>query len=1190
MKRVFNHPTTPATGRKYWRSLEEFADTPEFRARLEREFPQGAAELEGNEVTRRGFMQFMGASIALAGLGLTGCRRPELHMVPYSKGVEWQIPGNALHYATSMPRRGGAIPLIATTYNGRPTKLEGNPNVPGFNGSTDLFGQSAVLDLYDPDRSKVILKANERGKDYGEQTWDDFWKEFATLMSTYQGTGGDGLAILAEPSTSPTRERLRLEVQKQFPKLLWAEYEPWAGNPAVSYDFSKADVILSLDADFLGASEGTAQTIAGFAAGRRRLGKTQETMSRLYCVEGRFSLTGGMADHRLRLPSSAIGAFTTALSHALGLGMGSLPGGNVGFSAFSDANINTWITEVAKDLRDAHGRSLVLCGSQQPPEVQELVAQINKALGSQDVTVFSHFVPHVEAASIGELAEEISQGTVKTLFVIGGNPAFNAPADLGFDGVLTQVDQVIRLGLHVDETSAASTTHLPAAHFLESWGDSLAYDMSAYLCQQPLILPLYDGISELDLLAALAGLPKATGPEYVRETFLSLTGLGLTNVTGLTVSSAIEATERTAENAWHKFVHDGWTLAGSFPIAGGMTGMMNEVAAQKAPKTGGQAAGRPLQAGEYELNFVLGCIDDGRYANNGWLQELPDPISKLTWDNALYMSPKTAVALGITIVNANDNLNDLPNTDANPRASTLPIPHVDPMTAFPMVKVTTPDGRSMELPVLIAPGQADPTLTIALGWGRTAPRLTEATQFKNQVTPPLRVADGAGFNVYQLRTSSTPGFVTGVKIEKIARTYPLAITQEHNSMEGRGLVREAPLDKYHEDPAFVREISIDKDVPQGALTGYQNYESGYDNPPLNSKTYQSDRPAWGMSIDLNTCVGCSACVVACQAENNIPIVGKFQVIRGREMHWIRNDRYFASDNPPQSDVTGDTPLTNSDYLDDPQMLIQPMACQQCENAPCEPVCPVNATVHNEEGLNVMAYNRCIGTRYCANNCPYKVRRFNFFNYNDRPIQNVKLPVLGVTNELFLGPFAGRDGPLTYKGSPESVMLQKNPNVSVRIRGVMEKCTYCVQRIEEAKISQLRRSNNNGEGSGDVTLPTDSFQVACQQVCPAEAIVFGNLNDPNSKVTIAKQDERDYGVLAYLGTRPRTSYLGRVRNPNPAMPGAQYVGHTSVFEEPSPADTKGSTENPPAGTANPPPNATDGSHTDLNKLNLEKLIG
>jgi MoCo/4Fe-4S cofactor protein with predicted Tat translocation signal len=1206
MKRIFNHPPASATGKRYWRSLEEFADTPEFRAKLEREFPQGAAELEGDEVTRRGFMQFMGASIALAGLGLTGCRRPELHMVPYSKGVEWQIPGNALHYATSMPRRGGAIPLIATAYNGRPTKLEGNPHVPGFNGSTDIFGQSAVLDLYDPDRSKVILKVNysasdipakvvikpqvttegktvdaplnfarKGAEDYSEQSWDDFWKEFEDWKKG--ANGGEGVAILAEPSTSPTRERLRLEVQKQFPKLLWAEYEPWEGNPSVSYNLEKADVILSLDADFLGASEGTVQTIAGFAAGRRRLGKTQETMSRLYVVEGCFSLTGGMADHRLRLPSSSIGAFAMALAGGVGAPAGQT---GTGFAAFSDPNVRTWIAELVKELNNAKGRSLVMCGSQQPPEVQELVTQINKSLGNFDITYFPRFVPHVDAASIVDLAAQITQGAVKTLFVLGGNPAFNAPADLNFTDLLSKVGQVIRLGMYVDETSATSTTHLPATHFLESWGDSLAYDSTAYLCQQPLILPLYDGISELDFLAALAGLPKATGPEYVQETFGQI---ALSEQPG--IAGVFDWSKGAQAQAWHKFVHDGWTLAKSFPIAGGLPGMISLVGTNGGPKGIQQAPGKPLADGEYELDFVLGCVDDGRYANNGWLQELPDPISKLTWDNALYMSPKTAAKLGIKVDTANQNLNDLPNTDVGPRASTLPIPHVDPMTAFPMARVTTPDGRSMELPVLIAPGQADATLSIALGWGRTAPRLTKAD--RDVVTPPLRVAEGAGFNVYQLRTSTTPGFVTGVKVEKIERTYPLALTQEHNSMEGRGLVREAPLDKYHEDPAFVQEIGIDKDIPQGMLTGYQNYESGYDNPPLNSKNpspgypngYQPDRPAWGMSIDLNTCVGCNACVVACQAENNIPIVGKFQVIRGREMHWIRTDRYFASDNPPQTDREQPP---DSSYLDDPQMLIQPMACQQCENAPCEPVCPVNATVHNEEGLNVMAYNRCIGTRYCANNCPYKVRRFNFFNYNDRPIQNVKLPVLGLTNELFLGPFAGRDGPLTYKGSPESLMLQKNPNVSVRIRGVMEKCTYCVQRIEEAKISQLRRSNNGGAGSGDITLPTDSFKVACQQACPAEAIVFGNMNDAASKVTVAKADERNYGVLAYLGTRPRTSYLGRVRNPNPAMPGAANVGHTSVL----PDDAKGAAA-PAQGVDNAVPN---GNHVQVNKLNLEESIG
>ena len=1130
MKRIFNHPPAPATGKKYWRSLEEFAATPEFRARLEREFPQGAAELEGNEITRRGFMQFMGASVALAGLGLTGCRRPELHVVPYSKGVEWQIPGNALHYATAMPRRGGAIPLIATTYNGRPTKLEGNPNVPGFNGSTDIFGQAAMLDLYDPDRSKVVLKAKERGKDYVEGTWEDFWEEFAILRRDYLKSGGEGLAILAEPCDSPTRERLRQEVMKQFPKLLWAHYEPWSSFPLEGsqaiYSLEKADVILSLDADFLGASEGTIQTIAGFAVGRRRLGKAQETMSRLYAIEGRFSLTGGMADHRLRMPSSQIGAVVTLLAAKLGVSHGA-PSNT--FAAFSDPKVDAWITEVAKDLLSAKGRSVVMCGSQQPIAVQALVGEINETLGNYGATVNYIFNSTVKAASLNDLAEQISQGTIKTLFVLGGNPAFNAPAELGLDGLLAEVEQVIRLSLHVDETSAASTTHVPAAHFLESWGDARTND-GTYLCQQPLILPLYDGISEIELLAALAGLPKAKGAEHIQETFG-------------TISKFPTNAGQPFENAWHQFVHDGFLAADAVKEK---TGMPNLSGIPDIPPL---VLPPPLQAGEYELNFVLGNLDDGRYANNGWLQELPDQITKLTWDNALLVSPKTATTLGVNVMPPNNNTQDLPDTDFSPRTSNSPVA-IDPTTAFPMVKVTTPDGRSMELPVLVAPGQHDQTLTIALGWGRTAPRLTEATQEKNQVTAPLRVADGAGFNVYQLRTSATPGFVTGVKVEKIDKTYPLALTQEHNSMEGRGLVREATIEKYHDDPAFVQEIGIDKDAPQGELKGYQNYESGYVQPKLNSKDYQPDRPAWGMVIDLNTCVGCSACMVACQAENNIPIVGKFQVIRGREMNWIRNDRYFASDD-----------TKDSTYLDDPQMLIQPMACQQCEAAPCEPVCPVNATVHNEEGLNVMAYNRCIGTRYCANNCPYKARRFNFFNYNDRPIQNVKLPVLGEVGELYLGPLAGKDGPLTYKGSPDTIAMQKNPNVSVRIRGVMEKCTYCVQRIEEAKIDQLRKAN----GSGDITLPTDSFKVACQQVCPAEAIVFGNMNDSNSKVSIAKADERGYGVLAYLGTKPRTSYLGRVRNPNMAMPGAEHIGHTSPFEEPSPGEEKNGAGKPVGAT-------------------------
>jgi MoCo/4Fe-4S cofactor protein with predicted Tat translocation signal len=1177
MKRIFKHPPAPATGRKYWRSLEEFADTPAFRAKLAQEFPRGAAELEGDELSRRSFMKFMGASVALAGFGLTGCRRPLLHGVPYSKGVEWQVPGNALHYATSMPRRGGALPLIATTYSGRPTKLDGNPNVPGFNGATDIFGQAAILDLYDPDRSQVVLKVarprpapapvaepdrladnttvpppvspagagipvgDERGKNYDEATLDDFWKELTDVRSTYKGNGGDGLAILAEPSTSPTRERLRGELQKQFPQLVWAEYDPWAGNApdrGPLYDFSKADVIVSLDCDFLGASEGTPQTIAGFAAGRRKLGKTQEMMSRLYVIEGRLSLTGSMADHRLRIPSSAIGGIATLLAGKLG---GGLPTGN-SFAAFNDPAVDQWVTAMAADLQKAGARALVVCGSQQPAAVHAAVAAINTALG---VLAAGSTMTGSAAFSLADLAEQMSQGKVKTLLVLCGNPAFTAPTELGFDELLGQVEQVIRLGLHVDETSATATTHVPATHFLEVWGDNWSWD-GTYLSQQPIIEPLYPSVSEIELIAFLAGLP-SKGFDLVQATFTSVTDQGNQVEVPILGKMPVFRLRQGLENAWRQFIHDGFASLKQQPTVIGT--LIDSSGKNVTPP-------RPLQPDEYELTFFLGNIDDGRYANNGWLQELSDPVTKLTWDNALLVSPNTATKLGVNVTPPNGSWADLPDTDWSPRSTDgTPIAPIaiDPMTAYPMVRVTTPDGRTLELPVLVAPGQHDQTLSLALGYGRTAPRLTKAQ--RDVVTPPLRVAEGAGFNAYTLRTAATPGFVTGVKVEKISRTYPLATTQEHNSMEGRGLVREASLDKYHDDPAFVQEIGIDKETPQGALTGYQNYESAYIPPELNSPTHNPDRPAWGMVIDLNTCTGCNTCTIACQAENNIPVVGKFQVLRGREMAWIRIDRYFATD------VSGGDP-TDSKYLEDPQVLFQPMACQNCENAPCEPVCPVNATVHNDEGLNVMAYNRCIGTRYCANNCPYKVRRFNFFNYNERPIQNVKLPVLGDVGELYLGPLAGRDGPLTYKGSPESVMLQKNPNVTVRMRGVMEKCTYCVQRIEEAKIAQLRKSNEYGAGSDNIELPTDGFKVACQQACPAEAITFGNMNDPKSRVSILKQDERNYGVLAYLGTRPRTSYLGRVRNPNMLMPGAEHLGHTSKFEEESKGAEKSSQ---PAGT-------------------------
>ena len=938
MKRTFHHPPAPKGGKKYWRSLGEFAETPEFRAKLAQEFPRGAAELEGDEITRRSFMKFMGASVALAGVGLTGCRRPLLHGVPYTKGVEWQIPGEVLHYATSMPRRGGAFPLIATTTNGRPIKLDGNPNVPGFNGTSDIFAQAAILDLYDPDRATTVLKAANRiaikpsmdadGKTqdvtltkeqmdagtgagrgkaggYVEASIDDFWEELAIVKNFYAKNSGDGLAFLAEPCSSPTRARLVAELQKQFPKMVWAEYEPWThqAGAAPVYDFSKADVIVSLDCDFLGASDGTPQSINQFAQGRKRLGKTQETMSRLYVIEGRLSLTGSMADHRLRVPSSSIGGIATLLASKLGNG---LPTGN-SFAAFNDPNVDAWVTAMAADLQKAGARGLVVAGAMQPASVHAAVAALNQALGAPGPLNAGGATGGATtvAASLSDLAETISQGTIKTLIVLGGNPAFTAPTELGFDEVIGQVEQVIRVGLHVDETSAVATSHVPMKHLLEAWGDHLSWD-GTYLSQQPVVEPLYPSVSEIELVAFL--LDQSTkGFDLVRKTFASASAQN-------TFDSNFKPGE-TRENTWRQFVHDGYMGGTIFfpPVA--------SPSASSAPKSGPT---RPLQPDEYELTFFLGNIDDGRYANNGWLQELPDTVSKLTWDNALLVSPNTATKLGVNVMPPNHSSADLPDTDWNPRTTDntpFEATPVDPTTAFPMVKLTTPDGRTMELPVLVVPGQHDQTLSLALGWGRTAPRLTKAQQ--DVVTPPLRIAEGAGFNAYALRTAATPGFVTGVKVEKIAKTYPLAMTQEHNSMEGRGLVREATLDKYHEDPAFVQEIGTDKDTPQGELTGYQNFESGYIPPELNSRTHRSDRPAWGMVIDLNTCVGCNTCTIACQAENNIPVVGKFQVIRGREMAWIRIDRYFGTD------VSAGNP-TDSKYLEDPQVLFQPMACQQCE--------------------------------------------------------------------------------------------------------------------------------------------------------------------------------------------------------------------------------------------------------------------
>jgi len=1095
MKRVFEHPPETLTGKRYWRSLGELSDTPEFRGWLEREFPAGAAQLEGDEWSRRGFLKLMGASMALAGFGLTSCRRPEAHLVPFTKSVEWAIPGKALFYATAMPRRTGAIPLVVTTHDGRPTKIDGNPLHPASGGATDAFAQASILDLYDPARSKRFVEKGEKmegGKKVENFETRDraaFEKYLALLRSKIVAENGAGLAFLVEEVHSPTRERLRAELQKVFPRMRWCVYDPllteaqsfathmsFGDNARLVPRLDRADVVLALDSDFLDCGDGDLAAVRAFSS-RRRVSAAKDTMNRLYVVENHFTLTGAMADHRLRCPASQISAFAFALA------------GKVA-AATKDAGLFTtiatlkppegavekfdeqWVTEVANDLLSKPGASLVLAGSHQPVVVQFLAYAINFALKNIGATlIIREFARNSKTNSILQLAGEINAGRIKQLFIFGGDPVYNAPRGITQDretkgpvdwaDLQKRVPDVVRLGHYEDATSALSNWHVPAAHYLEAWGDALTFE-GAYLAIQPMILPLFGGLSEIELMNAVLGAPKMEGPELVQETFRATAPPG------------------DFATAWYRLLRDGFAshvaLKDKPPTfnANNAGGVAHTLWAPPPTPT--------LDSPEVVLVRSY-AMDDGRYINNGWLQELPDPITKLTWDNAALMSPVFAKHLGV-------NTGDLVNIAITEKGLDAQKKNIR---------------RELVIAALVSPGHADSSITIPLGYGR------------KQTGP---VGEEAGFNGYLLRNSSNPHFITtdgktveGVKVTKAPGTYALSITQDHWSIEGRGLVREATVEHYREDNEFVKKIAGDDELPA-------KLPSLYSHPPL--KAAQQ----WGMSVDLNVCTGCSACIVACQSENNIPIVGKLQVSHGRAMHWLRLDRYYASEKPFNQD--------KGEYPENPEIVHEPMMCQHCENAPCETVCPVNATVHSEDGLNVMAYNRCIGTRYCANNCPFKVRRFNYFDYNQRPIGKEKVLGLVTVYQEYLGP-------LTKKGAPDTVKLQKNPNVTVRMRGVMEKCTYCVQRIEEAKIAAHVRAG----ASSNTLIPRDSFTTACAQACPTEAIVFGDVSDPESRVSKMKKQDRNYRLLEYLNVNTRTSYLARIRNPNPKMPDAGRIGVASL---------------------------------------------
>jgi MoCo/4Fe-4S cofactor protein with predicted Tat translocation signal len=1100
MKRVFQHPPESATGRKYWRSLGEYSNTPEFRQWLEREFPAGASELNEDDWSRRDFLKLMGASMALAGIGLTSCRRPEMHLVPFTKSAEWTIPGKFLYYATAMPRRTGAIPLIATTVDGRPIKLEGNPLHPASGGATDTFAQASVLDLYDPDRSKRFVN---RGKTANRAEFDAYIDKLRTIL---RASGGDGLTFLVEEAPSPTRDRLRAELEKVFPKMLWCVYEPllseahndatraaFGDNVRLVPHFERADVVLALDSDFLDCGEGDIESVRAFTS-RRRVRAAKDTMNRLYVVENHFTLTGAMADHRMRLPTSQIPALTyvlakkiTALTPDAGL-VSVLDG--VSAPEGTDAFDDRWITEAVNDLVSKPGASLVLAGAKQPLAVQLLVYGINSALKNLGRTIVVRESPiNPNTKKIAQLAEEIQAGRVRQLFIFGGDPVYNAPrglaqnsdtkAPIDWVDLQKKVPEIVRLGYHEDATSALSQWHVPSAHFLESWGDARGCD-GAYLSIQPMILPLFGGLSEIELMNMLLGRPKVEGPELVQETFRTSNPPG------------------DFETAWSGFLRNGF--ATHIPLHDRPPSFNGRAAATIA---GQNWAATPAPVTESpEIVFVRSyAMDDGRFINNGWLQELPDPITKLTWDNAALMSPNLAKGLNVE----NGDLVQIDIADTARDTNGHPI------------------RRELVIAALISPGHAENSITIPLGYGRKMPGSDWLPYAGGAVREDTALAERSGFNAYLLRTASNPHFVAAdgkliesVRVRKVGKKYPLSITQEHWSIEGRGVVREATLEHYREDNEFVKKSG-------GADEPVSHLPTLYSHPPMDAPQQ------WGMSVDLNVCTGCSACVIACQAENNIPIVGKLQAAHGRSMHWIRIDRYYASAKPFNQD--------NGDWPENPEIVHQPMMCQHCENAPCETVCPVNATIHSEDGLNVMAYNRCVGTRYCANNCPFKVRRFNFFDYNQRPVGKKKIAgQFGIYKEYF--------APFTSKGAPDISKMQKNPNVTVRMRGVMEKCTYCVQRIEEAKIAAHVRAG----ASSNTRIPLDSFTTACAQACPTEAIVFGDIKDPESKVSKMKQQDRNYRLLEYLNVNTRASYLARIRNPNPKMPDAANIGVASPEEK------------------------------------------
>ena len=964
-----------AEGPEVWRSLEALAETEEFQRFAAAEFPT-AWDDASLAAGRRDFLKLMGASFGLAGLGAC-VRQPEEKIIPYVRAPEEMIPGSPRFYATALSQGGYGTGVLVESHMGRPTRVDGNPEHPASLGAADVFMQAAILELYDPERSQSV---RYRG---AISTRSRFVDELMPELEALRERGGRGLRVLTGAVGSPTLGDQLQRLLRDLPEARWHQWEAVSRDNALAgaamafgrpletqLRLEDATVLVSFEADFMGTMPGKLRYAREFMRGRSYQWRPGVMFRRLYAVESTPSLTGSVADHRIRARSADVGAWLEAVAAALG----------VEGARREQPGVDLALAEsIAADLRADAQTALVVVGDAQPPEVHALGHAVNAALGSVGRTVT--YTPPVlvrpapQTESLAELARAMDAGEVEVLVVIGKNPLYDAPGDLEFQRGFEKVRLRVHLGLHVDETAQLSHWHLPERHPFEGWSDARAFDGTVTVAQ-PMIAPLYTSVSQLELVAMLRGEIGASDHDLVRRHWQAQAGGDF-------------------ERTWRRALHDGFLVGSAFEA---------ETPSARAPSM------PPRPAPGLELTFHPDpSIWDGRFSNNAWLQELPRPLTKLTWGNAALVSPRTAEGLQVR--------------DGD-------------------VVAITVSGRTVEAPVMILPGQADDSIALTLGYGRTAGG---------------RVGRGFGYDANRLRSAASPWRVAGAELRKVGRREPLVSTQDHFSMENRHLVRMASLERYASQPDFAKL----PDAMVAKLSLYPEYE------------YTGTQ--WGMSINLTTCIGCNACVIACQAENNIPVVGKEQVATGREMHWLRIDRYFQGS------------------IDEPEVHWQPLPCMHCERAPCEVVCPVNATVHGPDGLNEMVYNRCVGTRYCSNNCPYKVRRFNYLLYADWETPSLK--------------------------------AQRNPDVTVRSRGVMEKCTYCVQRISEGRIAAKKQNREIRDGE---------VQTACQVACPTQAITFGNINDPQAAVAVEKASPLTYSLLEELNTKPRTTYVAKLRNPNPKV--------------------------------------------------------